>query len=179
MSPTPAARYYGYGFNVESTSSGHVKWGHSGAFYVGAGTTFSMIPAGRRRYRRAHQRLPGRQPQKRSPPTFTDLVRTGKVERDWLAYYGPLFAGLFVNRSVVATPAPASPAPARPTADYVGTYTNQLAGDVLVTAAGDVLTVQVGPKALERTVDRLRRRRLQLAATGRQRRSGLGGHLRR
>jgi len=145
--PDARSRYYGYGFNVESTSTGHVKWGHSGAFYVGAGTTFSMIPAADVGIVVLTNASPVGAAEAVAT-TFTDLVRTGRVERDWLAYYGPLFAGLFVNRSVVATPAPASPAPARPTADYVGTYTNQVAGDVLVTAAGDVLTVQVGPKAL-------------------------------
>ena len=38
--PDARSRFYGYGFNVETTSTGHVKWGHSGAFYVGAGTAF-------------------------------------------------------------------------------------------------------------------------------------------
>ena len=80
--------------------------------------------------------------------SFSDLVRTGAVERDWLAFYGPRFQTLFVNPSPVAAPAPASPTAARPTADYVGTYTNTYAGDVVVTANGDVLTVQVGPKGL-------------------------------
>ena len=81
--------------------------------------------------------------------SFSDLVRTGKVERDWLGFYAPQFATLFVNHSPVAnTPAPASPAPARPAADYVGTYTNEVAGDVVVTANGENLTVQVGPKGL-------------------------------
>ena len=42
--------------------------------------------------------------------SFSDLVRTGTIERDWLGYYGPIFQTLFVNHSSVAEPAPASPA---------------------------------------------------------------------
>jgi hypothetical protein len=53
---------------------------------------------------------------------------------------------LFVNTNEVATtPTPANPAPARPTADYVGTYTNDYAGAAGVTANGDTLTIAVGP----------------------------------
>ena len=37
------SRFYGYGFNVENTSTGHVRLGHSGAFYVGAGTAFAGL----------------------------------------------------------------------------------------------------------------------------------------
>ena len=86
--------------------------------------------------------------------SFTDLVRTGEIERDWLGFYAPQFATLFVNHSPVATtPAPASPAPARPAADYAGTYSNEVAGDVVVTANGETLTVQIGPKQLSSTLN--------------------------
>lgn len=141
------SRFYVYRFNIETTSSGQVKWGHSGAFYVGAGTAFAMLrgadvgivvltnasPVG------AAEAV---------TTSFSDLVRTGTVERDWLSFYGPIFRTLFVNHSPVAKSAPASPAPARDTADHVGTYTNDYAGDVVVTANEDTLTVQVGPKGL-------------------------------
>lgn len=148
-SPIDRSAYYGYGFNAEATSSGHVKWGHSGAFYVGAGTAFAMIPAADVGIVALTNASPVGAAETITT-SFTDLVRTGTIERDWLDdYFGPIFAGLFVNHSPVAnTPAPTSPAPARPAADYVGTYTNDYAGDVVVTADGDTLTVTVGPTGL-------------------------------
>ena len=38
------AGFYGYGFNVGNDASGRVRIGHSGAFGLGAGTTFLGIP---------------------------------------------------------------------------------------------------------------------------------------
>ncbi|MEZ5090251.1 MAG: DUF3471 domain-containing protein [Micropruina sp.] len=79
---------------------------------------------------------------------FTDLVRTGAPERDWLDFFGPIFGGLFVNRSKVAAPPPADAKPARPLDAYVGRYTSPYAGDVTVTRDGDRLTLTIGPKRL-------------------------------
>lgn len=145
--PDARSRFYGYGFNIETTSTGHVKWGHSGAFYVGAGTAFAMLPAADVGIVVLTNASPVGAAEAVTT-TFSDLVRTGTVERDWLGYYGPIFQTLFVNHSSVAEPAPANPAPARDIADYVGTYTNDYAGEVVVTASADTLTVQVGPKGL-------------------------------
>ena len=141
------SRFYGYGFNIETTSTGQVKWGHSGAFFVGAATAFAMIPGADVGIVVLTNASPVGAAEAVTT-SFSDLVRTGTVERDWLGYYGPMFQTLFVNPSPVAEPAPTSPAPPRDTADYVGTYTNDYAGDVVVTASGDTLTVQVGPKGL-------------------------------
>ena len=103
--PDARSRFYGYGFNVETTSTGHVKWGHSGAFYVGAGTTFAMLPAADVGIVVLTNASPVGAAETVTT-SFSDLVRTGTVERDWLAYYGPIFGGLFVNRSAVAEPHP-------------------------------------------------------------------------
>lgn len=79
---------------------------------------------------------------------FLDLVRTGELERDWLDFFGPIFAGVFINQSPVAKPAPADAKPARTLDAYVGTYRNGYAGDVVVTRSGDQLTLAIGPKRL-------------------------------
>ena len=71
--PDARSRFYGYGFNVETTSTGHVKWGHSGAFYVGAGHRVRDAPGRRRRHRGADQRLAGR----RSRDRDDQLLRPG------------------------------------------------------------------------------------------------------
>ncbi|HEY5784742.1 MAG TPA: serine hydrolase [Microlunatus sp.] len=126
-SPDSRSRSYGYGFNVETTWTGHVKLGHSGAFYVGAGTAFALLPAAD----------VGIVVLTNGPPAgsaeaittgFSDLVRTGAVERDWLNFFGTIFGGLFVNRSSVAELPPADAKPVRPSAACVGTYRSAYAG---------------------------------------------------
>ncbi|WP_298131376.1 serine hydrolase [Micropruina sp.] len=141
------SRFYGYGFNVENTSTGHVRLGHSGAFYVGAGTAFALLPGADV----GIVALTNASPVGAAEAVtlgFTDLVRTGAVERDWLAFFTPIFGALFVNGSKVADPPPTNAAPARPLDAYVGTYTNAYMGDVGVSRNGDQLTLTIGPKHL-------------------------------
>ena len=141
------SRFYGYGVNVDVTSTGHMKWSHSGAFYIGAATAYAMLPAADVGIVALTNAAPVGAPEAVTT-TFTDLVRTGTVERDWLTYFGNQFATLFTNRSVVAGPPPASPKPARPLTDYVGTYSNAYLGDVTVAESGGALRVTLGPENL-------------------------------
>lgn len=146
-SPDSRSRSYGYGFNVETTSTGHVKLGHSGAFYVGAGTAFALLPAADVGIVVLTNGSPVGAAEAITTG-FSDLIRTGAVERDWLDFFGTIFGGLFVNRSKVAEPPPADAKPARPSAAYVGSYRSAYAGEVQVTRAGDQLSVTIGPKKL-------------------------------
>jgi hypothetical protein len=145
QAPDARSNFYGYGVNVEATSSGQVRWGHSGAFFVGAGTCYGMLPAGNVGIIVLTNAAPVGAAEAMAF-SFTDLARTGRIERDWLGYFGPLFASLFVNHSPVAEPPPANPAPPRRLADYVGTYTNEAFGDVTVSADGGKLRLTIGPK---------------------------------
>lgn len=141
------SRFYGYGFNVENTSTGHVRLGHSGAFYVGAGTAFGLLPAADV----GIVALTNGSPVGAAEAVtvgFTDLVRTGAVERDWMEFFGPIFGALFINHSKVAGPPPADAAPARNLDAYVGRYASPYAGEVTVTRDGDQLTLTIGPKQL-------------------------------
>ncbi|GGL91890.1 serine hydrolase [Nakamurella endophytica] len=146
---TPAERseFYGYGFNVEATSTGHVRWGHSGAFYVGAATAFGMLPAADVGIVVLTNGSPIGVPEAIAV-TFTDLVRTGVAERDWFDHYKAIFVNTFVNRSPVAGDPPADARRPRAASAYVGTYTNSYVGDVVVSARGRTLTVTLGPKRL-------------------------------
>src|SRR5690606_127180 len=40
-----AAAHYGYGFNISTSAAGHTMYGHSGAFLMGAGTSYYLLPA--------------------------------------------------------------------------------------------------------------------------------------
>ena len=141
------SRFYGYGVNVDVTSTGHMKWSHSGAFYIGAATAYAMLPAADVGIVALTNAAPVGAPEAVTT-AFTDLVRTGTVERDWLTYFGNAFATLFTNHSVVAGPPPASPKPARPLTDYVGTYSNAYLGDVTVAESGGALRITLGPENL-------------------------------
>ena len=145
--PTARSRAYGYGFNVETTSTGHTRFNHSGAFYVGAGTGFALLPAADIGIVVLTNGSPVGAPES-IMTSFTDLVRTGAVERDWTDFFGQIFGGFYVNNSSVAEPPPADAKPARSLDSYVGTYQNSYVGDVLVTRAGDQLSVTIGPKKL-------------------------------
>ena len=43
--PAMRSGFYGYGFNVSSTSAGRMELSHSGAFELGAGTNFVILPS--------------------------------------------------------------------------------------------------------------------------------------
>ncbi|HEY5978883.1 MAG TPA: serine hydrolase [Microlunatus sp.] len=145
--PTARSRAYGYGFNVETTSTGHTRFNHSGAFYVGAGTGFALLPAADIGIVVLTNGSPVGAPEA-IMTSFTDLVRTGAVERDWTEFFGQIFGGFYVNHSSVAEPPPADAKPARSLDAYVGTYRNAYVGEVIVTRAGDQLSVTIGPKKL-------------------------------
>jgi CubicO group peptidase (beta-lactamase class C family) len=146
--PTSRSNHYGYGFNVEASSSGQVRWGHSGAFFVGTGTCFGMLPAGDVGIVVLTNAAPVGAAEAVAF-SFTDIARTGRVERDWLGYFGPLFDSLFVNHSPVATdPPPTNPSPARRAGAYVGTYANEYYGALEVTARDGALRLRIGPKQL-------------------------------
>ena len=140
-------RFYGYGFNVENTSTGHVRLGHSGAFYVGAGTAFGLVPGADVGIVALTNASPVGAAETVTTG-FTDLVRTGAVERDWVSFFAQIFDPMFVNHSKVADPPPANAPPARPLDSYVGTYTSPYAGDITVSRNGDQLTLTIGPKRL-------------------------------
>jgi CubicO group peptidase (beta-lactamase class C family) len=144
--PSSRSQSYGYGVNIEATSTGHVKWSHSGAFFVGAGTAYAMLPAADVGIVVLTNGTPVGAAETITS-SFSDLVRTGTIERDWLAFFGPIFASILTNPSEIAAGPAANPVAGRQLADYVGTYHNEYVGDIVVSETGGTLSVQLGPKA--------------------------------
>lgn len=144
----PAARsgFYGYGFNVGTTSAARVQLSHSGAFDLGAATNFVIIPSADVAIVALTNATPSGIPETLTAE-FADLVQFGEVREDWRALYAHAFADMDKPFGALAgkTP-PAGPAPAKPLAGYVGTYRNDYWGPAVVAESGDKLTLSMGPR---------------------------------
>lgn len=149
-SPTPQtivdrAGAYGYGFNVNSDATGRVRIGHSGAFGLGAGTTFLGIPD----LDLGIVVLTNAAPigaAEALTQEFADIAETGSIQHDWRPLYAAAFApGSAPAGSLAGQTPPASPAPAAPNSAYVGTYQNDYVGAATVSEVGAGLVVTLGP----------------------------------
>ncbi|MEP3047620.1 MAG: serine hydrolase [Roseibium sp.] len=136
---------YGFGFNVGVDPTGHVTVGHSGAFSLGAGTSFMMVPSLDLGIVILTNAEPIGVPESLSR-SFMDVVELGAPTRDWLTAYGQLFAPMFepVGQTAGET-MPAAPKPARPLDVYAGDYANEYFGVVSVQETNDGLTLSAGP----------------------------------
>ena len=138
--------FYGYGFTVGVSAAGRTTFAHSGAFYLGAATTFYLLPSAGT----GIVVLSNAQPVgavEAVALTFLDLVQFGTVTRDWLAVLEPRFEQLKapLGRLVDVAP-PAAPEPAGPESDYVGAYANAYFGPAEVSNNGGAgLVLTLGP----------------------------------
>ncbi|GAY14461.1 serine hydrolase [Mycobacterium sp. shizuoka-1] len=144
----PAARagFYGYGFNVGTTSAARVQLSHSGAFDLGAATNFVIIPSADVAIVALTNATPTGIPETLTAE-FADLVQFGEVRQDWRSLYAHAFADMDKPFGALAgkTP-PANPAPAGPAAAYVGTYRNDYWGPAVVAEKNGALTLSLGPR---------------------------------
>lgn len=149
-SPTPAtivdrAGFYGYGFNVNSDAAGRVRIGHSGAFGLGAGTTFLGIPDLDLGIVVLTNAAPIGAAEALSQE-FADLAEFGSIQHDWRPLYAAAFApGSAPAGSLAGDDPPANPAAASPNSAYVGTYQNDYVGPATVSEAGAGLVLTLGP----------------------------------
>lgn len=153
-SATPAARpgLYGHGFGISVAPSGRVVVSHSGAFILGAGTTFALLPS----EKLGIAVLTNAQPVGAAEALamqFMDFVEFGAITRDWFAAYGPLMAPLYKPEGILAgQPAPAQPEPARALDAYAGTYANPYFGPATIRVADGGLVLTIGPKPVTATL---------------------------
>ncbi|HET7742550.1 MAG TPA: serine hydrolase domain-containing protein, partial [Mycobacterium sp.] len=80
----PAARsgFYGYGFNISTSAAGRVELSHSGAFEMGAGTNFVILPSADVAIVALTNGTPAGIPEALTAE-FSDLVQFGEVREDW------------------------------------------------------------------------------------------------
>lgn len=146
--PSSHANMYGLGMGISVRDDGYTNWSHSGAFLLGTGTNFSMIPG----QRLGVVTITNGQPvglAEATSDTVLDLIVHGKVKRDWLGGYMGLFAEIYKSEtptdwSVKIT----NPAPPAPLATYAGTYANDYYGPMTVDDSSGTLVMTLGPKAM-------------------------------
>jgi hypothetical protein len=145
---TPDSRsgFYGLGFNVSDDWTGRVRLSHSGAFALGAGTNFVLLPSEHLGIVVLTNGIPIGAAEAVSA-TFMDLAETGRVERDWYPAYHGRLAPMLENHGVLAGRRPPEhPRRARPARAYAGTYANRYYGPARITARRGRLTMHLGPR---------------------------------
>lgn len=145
---------YGYGFNVGHDPHGHPTVSHSGAFLLGAHTTFILWPEANL----GITVLTNAQPRGLAEAIALSFgeqalgdVPPGQASADWLQRMQDNMRSLYLPLGQLAgQQPPAQPAPAQPLSQYVGRYTNAYYGaaDVVLNAAGDALELVIGPAQL-------------------------------
>ncbi|AOB30963.1 beta-lactamase [Bordetella sp. H567] len=145
-SPTVRADMYGYGFNVNVQSSGRTGISHSGAFALGAGTAFSIIPSAKVGIVVLTNAAPIGAAEALSAE-FMELAQFGRITRDWYAGYHALFAAYAEPAgSLAGKQPPDDPAPARQPGAYAGDYGNAYFGTAHVVADDAGLALVLGPR---------------------------------
>ncbi|MBX9690225.1 MAG: serine hydrolase [Candidatus Obscuribacterales bacterium] len=141
------AEFYGLGFNVSYDKGGRLILGHSGAFSLGAATTIKMIPEEELGICILSNAYPTGIAEGLSQ-TFVELALSGKSSRDWLSLFKKVFADpatLGMEKSYDYRKAPAKPLAALSNSAYLGTYKNDLYGDLIIAEENKALCVKLGP----------------------------------
>ncbi|MBX3539592.1 MAG: serine hydrolase [Chelatococcus sp.] len=146
---SPAARpgLYGFGFGTGIQASGRTTLSHSGAFSLGAGTNYVMVPSLDIGIIVLTNAAPVGAAEALAME-FIDLVTFGRVTQDWYALYGAAMAGMSkpVGR-LVGKDKPSASRPAEALSAYTGIYSNDYFGDVQITEDGGKLILTIGPQA--------------------------------
>ncbi len=148
---TQRAGFYGLGSNVSYTDFGAAQWSHSGAFALGAGTAYYLLPGSGFGVLALTNGAPVGAPESLCL-SLLDLATTGDVTRDWWQFVSPRFAAMMAPEYGLGTDwdtPPANATPASPDAVYLGTYRNDVYGDAEIVSTADGLALRIGPAPLE------------------------------
>ena len=144
--PAMRSGFYGFGFNVGTTSGARTELSHSGAFELGAGTNFVILPSADVAIIALTNATPSGVPEALTAQ-FADLVQFGEVREDWYRLYQQLLApGEQPVGSLVGRQPPANPSPPAQLSSYVGTYNNDYWGPARVSEKDGNLHLDLGTK---------------------------------
>lgn len=138
---------YGYGFGVGTDHAGNTVLSHSGAFQMGAGTYYRMVPS----LNLGIAVLTNGSPTGAAEALgtlFFEHAQNAVSGNDWYALYNQyMVTELYPPFGKLAgQEPPLSPAPPLALENYVGRYTNDYAGDARVSLAADgTLALHMGP----------------------------------
>jgi hypothetical protein len=142
------AGFYGYGFNVGSTSAGRMQLSHSGAFELGANTNVLFLPSADVAIVALTNATPAGVPETLTAE-FADLVQFGEVRTNWFELYNGAYVAMEKPvGSLSGQQPPAAPAPPAPLSDYVGEYANPYFGAARITERNGELDLSIGPKLI-------------------------------
>jgi hypothetical protein len=136
------AVFYGLGWNVDYGDDGLVRLSHAGAFFIGARTSVTLIPAQEIGIVVLANAFPTGAPEAITN-AFLDTLHYGAARQDYLPLFENVFASLVPRPEY---PTPADPTPAMPEPAYTGLYTNAYYGEAEVTQdEGGALVLMLGP----------------------------------
>ena len=147
-SPANRTSFYGFGWNVSYDDEGRARIGHSGAFNLGTSTNITFMPG----EDVGVVTLTNGQPigvAEAIGESFFDVATNGRQTVDWVGFFGSIFEQMAAAEAPAVDYArvPANPAPAHDLAAYSGSYGNGYYGPLVVSAAGDALSMTMGPQA--------------------------------
>ncbi|MBA2519548.1 MAG: serine hydrolase [Chloroflexia bacterium] len=143
--------FYGLGSGVSYTDFGRPQWSHSGAFALGAGTAYYLLPASNFGIVALSNAMPIGVVEALCLDVL-DVAQRGEATRDWFALTGPGLEAVLAPTYGTGTDweaVPADASPAQPTSAYLGTFSNAYYGDVEVIESGDGLGFRIGPEPRE------------------------------
>jgi CubicO group peptidase (beta-lactamase class C family) len=136
---------YGFGFGVGTQPSGRVALSHSGAFALGAATTYMLIPSLGLGIIVLSNAMPVGMVEAVSA-SFADLVQFGTVTRDWLSAYGHLMAGMMAPLGALSGQSPPpNPRPPAALQQYTGVFGNDYYGPATIQLRSGGLVLSLGP----------------------------------
>ncbi|MEO6846912.1 MAG: serine hydrolase [Chthoniobacterales bacterium] len=139
--------FYGLGWNVNYDVDGQLLLTHSGAFNQGASTAVCLLPGKKLGIVILTNSAPVGLPEALSC-LFVDDILHGGPTADWLKIFKGFFAEMIradLARYADYSKSPQNPVPARNSASYVGTYSNDLFGEVEVVEKDGKLFINLGP----------------------------------
>jgi hypothetical protein len=139
--------FYGPGWIVTYDKEGRLNLSHAGIFTTGAATIVRLVPSEHLGIVVLTNAFPPGVGEGLSL-TFTDIALYGKTTQDWLNYFKKMYSTATLGPGTDYSKPPAAARPALATGAYVGTYTNNLYGEIQIIEQGDALAIVEGPAKL-------------------------------
>ncbi|AML53514.1 serine hydrolase [Falsihalocynthiibacter arcticus] len=137
--------FYGYGTGVAITPSGRTMLSHSGAFILGSGTNYMMLPSENLGIAVFTNGAPVGAAEALSAQ-FMDLVQYREVQRDWLAGYQGLFKEMTAPiGDFHGIEPPSNPAPPVALERLEGVYDSSYFGPAQMDLRDGALVLTLGP----------------------------------